>query len=71
VFEQLDAATQQSLIRLSNGNNLAPIDDAISLEDFQKGFQMWDEQTTTLPSGRHLGHYKAQLFTDGQDTEYN
>jgi hypothetical protein len=31
----------------------------ISLEDICKGFQQWPESTSTSPSGRHLGHYKA------------
>lgn len=31
----------------------------ISEEDVIKGFQEWKETTSTSPSGRHLGHYKA------------
>ena len=31
----------------------------ISGEDIKKGIRSWAESTSTSPSGRHLGHYKA------------
>ncbi|KAI2494702.1 hypothetical protein MHU86_19837 [Fragilaria crotonensis] len=31
----------------------------ISEDDLHKGFKQWPESTSTSPSGRHLGHYKA------------
>jgi hypothetical protein len=31
----------------------------ITVEDFIAGFRKWKECTLTLPSGCHLGHYKA------------
>lgn len=31
----------------------------ISEDDIRKGFGTWKESTSTSPSGRHLGHYKA------------
>ena len=30
-------------------------------------FTKWKERTTTLPSGRHLGHYKALTVSDCED----
>ena len=33
----------------------------ISGDDIKKGFQGWKESTSTSPSGRHLGHYKALI----------
>ena len=30
-------------------------------------FTKWKERTTTSPSGRHLGHYKALSVSDGED----
>ena len=36
-----------------------PIPSKISEEDITRGFKHWSETTTTSPSGRHLGHYKA------------
>ena len=33
----------------------------ISTEDVLRGFKGWKEQTTTSPSGRHLGHYKSLI----------
>ena len=31
----------------------------ISLKDFRQKMKKWRESTSTSPSGRHLGHYKA------------
>ena len=39
------------------------IDCEISEADFISGFKGWRESTSTSPSGRHLGHYKA-IVTD-------
>ena len=34
------------------------------------GFKKWRENSTTSPSGRHLGHYKAFLvYDDEKDKE--
>ena len=35
----------------------------ITKKDFHQMFSKWKESTTTSPSGRHLGHYKAILET--------
>ena len=35
----------------------------ITYEDFRKKMQKWRESTSTSPSGRHLGHYKAYVAT--------
>lgn len=40
---------------------LDPISNEISIEDWHKGFKNWRESTSTSPSGRHLGIYKALL----------
>jgi Reverse transcriptase (RNA-dependent DNA polymerase) len=37
------------------------INTEISEADFSKGIRKWRESTSTSPSGRHLGHYKAAL----------
>ncbi|KAI2509565.1 hypothetical protein MHU86_4826 [Fragilaria crotonensis] len=34
---------------------------SISADDVFRGFQGWQEQTSTSPSGRHLGHYRALI----------
>jgi hypothetical protein len=43
----------------ANIANSAPINTKISEDDVKKGFGKWKEATSTSPSGRHLGHYKA------------
>jgi hypothetical protein len=40
------------------------IETTITPSDVQKGFSQWKEQTSTSPSGRHLGHYKAIIQKD-------
>lgn len=32
-------------------------------DELAQGYQRWPEKTSTSPSGRHLGHYKALLIT--------
>ena len=38
-----------------------PISTEIKTDDIVQGFSRWKETTSTSPSGRHLGHYKAIL----------
>ena len=59
------------LTKLSNKPNMTNFDDHISFEDFKKALRKWNENTSTSPSGRHLGHYKCLLDTDHCDTKYN
>jgi hypothetical protein len=47
-----------------NATDREDIPTEITTEQITKGFQSWKEMTTTSPSGRHLGHYKAII----QDT---
>ena len=41
----------------------------ISEKEFERKIQTWRETTTTSPSGRHLGHYKALFIKPIADTE--
>jgi hypothetical protein len=38
------------------------IDCEITEEVFISGYKKWKESTSTSPSGRHLGHYKAIVY---------
>jgi hypothetical protein len=40
---------------------IEPIPTELTSENIIKGFKNWKEMTTTSPSGRHLGHYKALI----------
>ena len=40
-----------------------PFDSTITGEDLEKGYRVWQESTTTSPSGRHLGFDKAVIAT--------
>ena len=46
---------------------LNKVKNKISLDEMTYAFTKWKERTTTSPSGRHLGHYKALTVSDGED----
>ena len=59
-----DNALKEFLASFVIPNHIADVDSIsikISEDDVTKGFQGWRETTTTSPSGRHLGHYKALI----------
>ena len=61
-----DNRTQQVL---QTSRQASPeISDHISVEDLKQLFRIWREGTTTSPSGRHLGIYKA-IFNTADDTD--
>ena len=39
----------------------------VSLDEMKYTFTKWKERTTTSPSGRHLGRYKALTVSDEED----
>jgi hypothetical protein len=41
----------------------------VTLDEFRGKLKTWRESTTTSPSGRHLGRYKALFTRVPQDTE--
>ncbi|KAI2498581.1 hypothetical protein MHU86_15925 [Fragilaria crotonensis] len=43
----------------SSVDTSGPIPTVISESEIIRGFKTWPESTSTSPSGRHLGHYKA------------
>jgi hypothetical protein len=45
-------------------SDIPPIDTNITTKVFKQGISAWRESTSTSPSGRHLGHYKALLQDD-------
>jgi hypothetical protein len=44
------------------------INPIVTAEDFRSSFQHVPEKTTYLPSGRHVGHYKACIDTNDEHT---
>ena len=59
------------LKRISNKQQLPPIDDMITFDEFWLGIRKWKENTSTSPSTRHLGHYKVLQCSDGNDHSYS
>ena len=59
------------LNKLSRKPNMKYFDKHISFDEYKKAFQKWNENTSTSPSGRHLGHYKYLLTTDHCEDQYD
>jgi hypothetical protein len=62
----LETNTIIDLLQSSKIPAEANISADISLDDFVSAIQVWNENTSTSPSGRHLGHYKllVNVFKD-------
>ena len=56
-------------LRKHKGDLNSKIKSSISIDEMKKGFSKWKEVTSTSPSHRHLGHYKALLVSDGRDND--
>ena len=53
----LPQATRLILEKLQQPQHTVPV--VITAADLIKGYRHWREDTSTSPSGRHLGHYRA------------
>jgi hypothetical protein len=59
------------LQHLSKGNSLPKMNCEIEFTKFTSALRSWSEGISTLPSGRHLGHYKCLLANDAHDHLYS
>jgi hypothetical protein len=57
--DELDDITQLLLKHCESAAPPGTIPPLLTLDDFVGKLRIWREQTSTSPSGRHLGHYKA------------
>ena len=71
MLESLGTGEQDILRTLNDGNNLPTINADLYLQVFMNGFRKWREATSTSPSGRHLGHYKAILKAELPENNYD
>ena len=74
LFNKLGNGEKMILQQLNDGQHSQAININISYKEFTIGFRKWRENTSTSPSGRHLGHYKALLraeIIDDKDTGDN
>jgi hypothetical protein len=56
---ELDDITQLLLKHCQSVSEPDVIKPELTLEEFTRKLRIWRESTSTSPSGRHLGHYKA------------
>lgn len=68
--EDVHTGAQAILAKLADCQNLSGQLLHITQEEFWSAFNKWDERTSTSPSNRHLGHYKAMHLSDGNDKNY-
>ena len=54
----------EEMIILKELRNFSCINTDIKTTEFCQGIKGWREETSTSPSSRHLGHYKAALLDD-------
>lgn len=54
--KQQETAAKILMEKLSDENNLPEIDNTFTFNEFKSTLKNWKEDTTTSPSGRHLGH---------------
>ena len=66
-MENQTIGVQSILQKLNDKQALPLINPELTYEEFVAGFQTWKEGTSTSPSGRHLGQYKALLRAEELD----
>ena len=64
--------TYSDISNAFNGKKIRPkgAPETININDIKVGFKNWKEKTSTSPSNRHFGHYKALLAADGKSMKY-
>jgi hypothetical protein len=74
-----EEVTEIARLMLDNTTRVTEVEDNVRFvtkKEFTGKFKSWRESTSTSPSGRHLGHYKALVSTidrsleDGERTKY-
>ena len=59
---EMDSVCQSLLDSMARSTPLDHLEATVSIQHMLGKFKKWRESTSTSPSGRHPGHYKA-LFT--------
>jgi hypothetical protein len=73
-LQEVDETTKLLLHQCRTTGSLNALDCQLSMEEFSAKLKIWSEQTTTSPSGRHLGNYKALVArhsTSDKDPDYD
>jgi hypothetical protein len=67
--DELDDVMQLLMSHCKKVTALDTQPDFITVAEFESKFKIWNERTTTSPSGRHLGYYKAIVKQKWKDSE--
>ena len=66
--QDLDSITSLILQHCRSITTLDSIPAPLTMDEFVAKLRVWNERTSTSPSGRHLGHYKVLLKSYASDT---
>eukprot|EP00957_Ditylum_brightwellii_P076074 5782475-Ditylum_brightwellii.AAC.1 len=66
--EELSDIEQLLLFHCKTEYDCDMVEATITKDEWQDKIAVWDECTTTSPSGHHLGHFKALLGRHQHDT---
>ena len=68
-YTEFTSEAQEFLLQLKRDPNLPTISSTVSLDDFRQGIIKWRKDTSTSPSGLHLGHLKALTIALSDNTD--
>jgi hypothetical protein len=73
IASQLVPETRAIFATISDlaSRDITPISPKISPDQFKSCYKAMDERTSSSPSGRHLGHYKAATFSEELSNLYS
>jgi hypothetical protein len=66
IHQSHDKGVDILLQKLTDGIQLAQMDDKLTVEEVRRGFRKWAEETSTSPSVWHLGHYRCLFEHDAK-----
>eukprot|EP00957_Ditylum_brightwellii_P169119 12872275-Ditylum_brightwellii.AAC.1 len=66
---ELDFFQQKLLEHCKKEHNAVLIGKEVTIKEWKDKLRVWKKRTTTSPSGKYLGHYKALISCNPDDPE--